>query len=204
MANMCTYWPMPEVEKPLTVKHDKRTHVYKFGNLINGFRTTQLVEQDKNTGAIQDIWEYRHDPRGVLEVADYETGGVHKVFQKGYELNWGGEMVEGQTVSNLVCMDIAKSTRVWPLIGTRGWMDITFEKLHPTFINDAGLVFNDVVQLYSYQTLYKFWPIKKLGRTSWVVRHYRAPDIGLVQIEYLDPATGSIQGKDCAIEVLRG
>ena len=202
--DMKDYWANPKIgEKQVVQDVDRDGNLtkraeYLWSGAVDGKPVIRLDEYNEGRGWT-DAWEYRFDDRGVLEVADWETGGTHKVFKQGLELNWGNKLEVGQTVSNKVEIDFWKSRKVFPFFGVKGYMNIKLENAYKNFTNPSGLVFDDVIQIYSYQTLYRVMGFKTFGKTVWEVRRFHAKGIGVVVIDYME--NGAVSGRHHAKSV---
>ena len=99
--DMKDYWANPKIgEKQVVQDVDRDGNLtkraeYLWSGAVDGKPVIRLDEYNEGRGWT-DAWEYRFDDRGVLEVADWETGGTHKVFKQGLELNWGNKLEVGQ------------------------------------------------------------------------------------------------------------
>lgn len=195
--NMNDYWPNPTTGEQLLVQHFTKVsgietlavlQRYKKGDTVKGLPVIQLDECFTNGWA--DAWEYRLDPTlGMVEVGD-KTTNSHLVYLAGKEIKWGGIQNVGDKLSGSIQVDVAQSTGVSAGFWNYGSWSMTIEAFLPSFTNDGGMTFANVVQIWNFQSWCKdSGCVYPSGQNSEQTRYWLAPGIGTIQTDFLAPNT---------------
>ena len=194
--NMIDYWPNPATGEQLLVQDATKAygpetlsvlHRYKKGGTVNGLQCIQLDDYTSNGWV--DAWEYRFDATaGMLEVGD-KTSNSHLVYFSGKEIKWGNVQNVGDSISGSIQVDVSKSSGVSAGAWNYGSWALNVEAVLPTFTNDGGLVFANVVQIWSLQSWCKDNAcVYPSGQNITQSRYWLAPGVGIIQTDYLAPS----------------
>jgi len=202
------YWPQPAVNNQLitqdyTLAWGPLTktilHRYVKRGVVRGNPVYRLDDY-LSTGWI-DAWEYRNDGTNILEVADF-VGGQHIVYSVGNEILWGGIQNIGDVLSRSVIVDVSASSGVTAGYWNYGHNSVTYSALLPTFTNDGGLTFSNVLKLHVFQS----WCANTgcaypSGQLIWTVDYWFAPSVGIIQTDYLSAPAPFTARRDFALTI---
>lgn len=195
MIDLRTYWPNPAAGEQLIVQD--RTQANGGGTFKNVLRRyvnrgtvdgNPVVRLDEfNHSGWLDAWEYRDDGSQILEVGTWQ-GAIHKVYKTGKEIPWGGVQNVGDMIERQLEVDVSKSTGVTPGYWNYGYQKITFTDFLPSFTNDGGLTFENVVKLSVFQS----WCGAQGcaypdGQNIATMDYWLAPGVGMIQIDSQAP-----------------
>lgn len=209
--DMADYWPNPAMGEQLIVQDATTAYGpetltvlsrYRKGGTVDSLPVIQLDEYTA-TGGWLDAWEYRFDAtNGVLEVADKYPSSVHKVFKIGNEIKWGGSLNVGNTIAGNVEVDLTKSTNVPSGPSIYGYHSMTLEEFIPSFTNDGGLTFSNVIKVYVFQSWCSTSTCNyPAGQNVWQIRYWLAPGVGVIQKDYLAPTVRRDYAKSVTLTV---
>lgn len=195
--DMRDYWPNPAAGEQLLVQDATIAygpeilsvlHRYRRGPIVSGVQTLQLDDYISTSGWI-DQWELKPDATaGILEYADRYVGS-RLVYKAGKEIKWGKTLsVNDVILSNPVEVDVAASSGVTAGPWNYGYNSLTIEEFIPSFTNDGGLVFSNVLKVYLYQSFCIDAACSyPAGQNIWKNRYWLAPGVGIVQTDYIAP-----------------
>lgn len=196
--NMQSYFPTLAADEQLLVQTETahygapiRSTLHRYVNrgTVGGNPVQRL--DDYNASGFLDAWELRWNGSKMLEVADWFSPTHHKVYTVGKEISWGGVQNVNDMTSRQVHVNVAASQG--ETVGPQNWGTVvmTYEALLPTFTNVGGMDFTNVVVVRVFQsfciTTACTWPN---GQATWITRHWLAPGLGFVQIEYIQNPNG--------------
>lgn len=195
MIDLRTYWPSPAEGEQIVVQD--RTQANGGGTFKNVLRRyvnrgevndLPVIRLDEfNHSGWLDAWELRDDGTQILEVGTWQ-GTVHKVYKAGKEIPWGGAQNVGDVIERQLEVDVAKSSGVTAGYWNYGYQKITITDFLPTFTNDGGMTFSDVVKMNVFQSWCSAagcaYPS---GQNITILDYWMAPGVGMIQIDSQTP-----------------
>jgi len=195
-VNMADYWPSPAVGEQLLVQDATLAygpevlsvlHRYRVGAPIGGKAVTQLDDYITTTGWLDAWFLYKNGP-SIIEIANTFPVNKRNIYKVGKEITWGATMNVGDVTQGSIEIDLTKSTGIVAGPSNYGWQRITYEAFLPTFTNDGGLAFTNVVRMRVFQSWCKTnacdYPA---GQSSYEMTYWMAPGLGMIQIDYISP-----------------
>lgn len=212
------YWPNPAAGKQLLVQHATRYSPggpvadgilwrYVRGGQIGGHDVVRLDNYISDALLWYDFWKYRADPvEGLIEVADAARASdavmsptKNIVLKAAKPIKWGGVQNVGDSITHPCEIDVAASTGVPSGPWIYGTNSVEFLDFLPTFTNEGGMVFADVVKIRFLQgwcaTAACDYPA---GQNLYAAVDWFAPGLGPIQVDFIDPQTHALIRREWA------